>query len=267
MKPAALDGPLFVTVIRIAAVAPALVDGGRETPMTKSSEEGPTTSAMVAELFHMFVSPPLAPPTDVVAAGTVAVREMFDAETAFSTTVTGRTNSTLPPGVEEETGAESPDGSVHVIVVPLAVHLLGTSSPVSRIRFAGSVKVTVVGPFDATDPPFATRRRNFVEAPGTTVDESNLATTLRSGRRSTNINMLEIELFEEIGSVVEEPTVAVEETCVPLGELSAVVVTFTTIDEPFCIGVELEHCSVVGLVPEGAIHVHVPAVDPLVVKT
>jgi hypothetical protein len=147
-----------------------------------------------------------------VEAGTVAVNDILDAGTAFSITVTGRTNSTLPPGVDGATGAESPDESIQVIVPPLAVHLEGTSSPVPRVRPAGSVNVTVVGPLDATEPPFATRIRNLVDVPGTTVDGSKEPEILRSGRRSTNINMLEIELLEEVGSVVDDPTVAVELT-------------------------------------------------------
>ncbi len=189
-----------------------MVDEGRLTPITKSSDDGPTTSEISAELFHILVSPPLAPPTDVVAAGTFAVSEILDADTAFSITVTGRTNSTLPPGVDGPAGEARPDESVQVIVLPFAVHFEGTSSPVPRVRPAGSVNIKVVGPLDATEPPFATRRRNFVDVPGMTVDESKLPTMLRSGRRSTNINMLEIELLEEAGSLVDDPTVAVELT-------------------------------------------------------
>ena len=157
------------------------------------------------------VSPPLAPPTDVVAAGTFAVSEILDADTAFSITVTGRTNSTLPPGVDEATGAVRPEGAVQVTTVALGVQLAGTLA-VSRVSSAGSAKVTVVGPLEATDPPFETRILKFVDVPGTTVDGSKEPEILRSGRRSTNINMLEIELLEEAGSVVDDPTVAVELT-------------------------------------------------------
>ena len=87
---------------------------------------------------------------------------------------------------------------------------------------------------------------------------------LRSGRKSTNINMVESELLPLTGSDVDVLTVAVEVTWVPFAELSACVSTFTTMDEPFAIGVELVHVRVVDGV--AGVHVHVPAVDPFVVN-
>ena len=137
-------------VINTTAVAPASVFGGRVAVTARSTVAGPTVSATVTALFDVFDSFPDAFESVVVAVPAVAVSDNELPGVADSINETGSTNSTRPPGIA------SPDALLHVTFAPLAEHVAGTESPLTKLSPEGNANVTVVGPLDPIDPPLAT---------------------------------------------------------------------------------------------------------------